>query len=195
MSESQPAPGDTFDAYTVNPVFRWVAGPGAILTDLSAGFPDRRISDRETLHYTSEPLTSKVEVGGAPETHLWVSSTAGDGAFFACLEDVGGDGAVQYVTSGCLRAIDRRLTPGGGHSYRRADAMPLIPGEPAELVIKLAPTSYQFSVGHRIRITFYGSDTAMFAALPGAAPQWRVFRGGSRASTLVLPVVTRSMLR
>jgi predicted acyl esterase len=51
----------------------------------------------------------KLEIGGAPQIHLWVSSTAADGGFFADLEDVHEDESVQYVTSGCLRAIHRRV--------------------------------------------------------------------------------------
>ena len=71
--------------------------------------------------------------------------------------------------------------------------MPLVPGEPAEIIFDLAPTSYQFLSGHRIRITFSGADTSNFAALPGPAPTWRIYRDRLRASSLVLPVVKGGM--
>ena len=151
------------------------------------------------MHYTSGALTGKLEIGGTPQIHLWVNSTAADGEFFAYLEDVQEDESVQYVTSGGLRAIHRRV---GGvdagvqprrHSYGRADAMPLVPGEPAEIIFDLAPTSYQFLSGHRIRITFSGADTSNFAALPGPAPTWRIYRDRLRTSSLMLPVVKDGM--
>ena len=177
------------------PTFRPAPGPSNVLTDLAAAYPDRRASDSQTLHYTSRVLTGKLEIGGTPQIRLWVNSTASDGEFFAYLEDVHEDESVQYVTAGCLRAIHRRM---GGvdaaarprqHSYRRADAMPLVPAEPAEIIFDLAPTSYQFLSGHRIRITFSGADTSKFAPLPGPPPTWRIYRDRLRSSSLMLPVV------
>jgi uncharacterized protein len=195
LSDSTPSSTDSFDRYNVDTTFQPAPGPSNILTDLAAAYPDRRASDSRTMHYTSGALTGKLEIGGAPQIHLWVNSTAADGEFFAYLEDVQEDESVQYVTSGGLRAIHRRV---GGvdagaqprrHSYRRADAMPLVPGEPAEIIFDLAPTSYQFLSGHRIRTTFSGADTSKFATLPGPAPTWRIYHDRLRTSSLMLPVV------
>jgi uncharacterized protein len=195
LSDSIPSAADSFDRYTVDATFRPALGPTTVLTDLAAAFPDRRVSDRETLHYMSSRLTGNLEIAGYPLIHLWVSSTASDGEFFAYLEDVQEDGSVQYVTSGCLRAIHRRVVAvgtgaqPGRHSYRRADAMPLVPGEPGEVVFDLAPTSYQFRSGHRIRITLSGADTRSFATLPGPPPTWKIYRDNLRTSFLTLPLV------
>jgi putative CocE/NonD family hydrolase len=199
LSDSTPSASDSFDRYDVDTTFQPAPGPSNILTDLAAAYPDRRASDSRTMHYTSGALTGKLEIAGAPQIHLWVNSTAADGEFFAYLEDVQEDESVQYVTSGGLRAIHRRE---GGvdagaqprrHSYRRADAMPLVPGEPAQIIFDLAPTSYQFLSGHRIRITFSGADTSKFATLPGPAPTWRIYRDRLRTSSLMLPVVKDGM--
>lgn len=195
LSDSTPTSRDSFDRYDVDTTFQSARGPSNILTDLAEAYPDRRASDNRTVHYTSGTLTRQLEIGGSPQIHLWVSSTAPDGEFFAYLEDVREDGSVQYVTSGSLRAIHRRaggITAGvqpRPHSYRRADAMPLVPGEPAEIIFDLAPTSYQFPGGHRIRITFSGADTSRFAVLPGPAPTWRIYHDRLRTSSLMLPVV------
>jgi len=70
---------------------------------------------------------------------------------------------------------------------------PNVPGEPAEIIFDLAPTSYQFLSGHRIRITFSGADTSNSAALPGPAPTWRIYRDRLHTSSLVLPVVKDGM--
>jgi hypothetical protein len=50
------------------------------------------------------------------------------------------------VLSSTIRAVlqgpFRYVAPGAWHSFRRADARPLIPGEAAEVKINLAPVSY-----------------------------------------------------
>jgi putative CocE/NonD family hydrolase len=172
-----------------------------LLGDWPVAYPDRAEQDRRLLVYETEPLDADLEVTGHPRVTLYVASTAADGAFFAYLEDVAPGGAVTYVTEGMLRALHRKLaiepSPLAGivplHSYLRADAWPLIPGEVAELRFGLFPTSYLFRRGHRIRLAFAGADRDHFARIPAeGSPSWHVVRDRSRPSRLLLPAVPRS---
>jgi putative CocE/NonD family hydrolase len=172
-----------------------------LLGDWPVAYPDRAEQDRRLLVYETVPLDADLEVTGHPRVTVYVASTAADGAFFAYLEDVAPGGSVTYVTEGMLRALHRKLSiepsPLAGivplHSYLRADALPLIPGEVAELRFGLFPTSYLFRRGHRIRLAFAGADRDHFARIPAeGSPRWHVARDRSHPSQLVLPAVSRS---
>jgi putative CocE/NonD family hydrolase len=170
---------------------------GLLRGDVDYG--DRAEPDRTLLTYTSEPLTADLEVTGHPVAYLHVTSTASDGAFFVYLEDVYPDGRVGYITEGQLRAIHRKV--GGDnplyphaapyHSMLRRDAMPLVPGAPAELAVELIPTSYLFRAGHRVRIAIAGADRDNFIAVPAAPPTIEVLRTPAHPSRVVLPVIPR----
>ncbi|HSQ79484.1 MAG TPA: CocE/NonD family hydrolase [Candidatus Bathyarchaeia archaeon] len=162
-------------------------------------YPDLAANDAKGWTYTTVPLTSDVEVTGHPVVHLWVSSTAPDGDFFAYLEEVDQAGFSRYVTEGAIKASFRALGPAPydvlGLPYHRGfkrDVRPLTPGEPAELVFDLQPTSNIFDAGHRVRITITCSD-ADNAETPAIrpAPKITIFREPGRASRVVLPIVGR----
>jgi putative CocE/NonD family hydrolase len=194
-----PREAEAGDRYQVD----YSAGTGrrsrweSVLIPAPVTYPDRAQADRKLLTYTSEPLAKPLEVTGHPQLLLFVASTATDGAFFGYLEDVGPEGAVTYVTEGMLRALHRKLAPGSSplaalvpaHSYRRADALPLVPGEVAELRFGLLPTSYVFRAGHRIRLALAGADRDHFALIPpDAPPAWDVHRDAPHPSRVILPV-------
>jgi hypothetical protein len=199
LSSTPPAEDEGGDAYQVDfdagtgLASRWSALRGQ---PIGNPYPDRAERDRRLLHYTSPPLAADLEVTGHPLLTLHVASSAPDGAFFAYLEDVAPDGRVAYVSEGMLRALHRRVLPGGPdalglprRSFRREDALPLVPGEVAELRFDLMPTSYVFPAGHRIRLALAGADADHFARIPAAgAVSWRVQRSSSHASSLLLPV-------
>ena len=173
---------------------RWGALRGR---PIGAPYPDRAAQDARLLTYTSAPLTAALEVTGHPVVTIHVASTATDGAFFAYLEEVTPEGDVTYVTEGALRALHRKLAAAPDalglpqHSFRRADARPLVPGEPAELTFDLQPTSYRFAAGGRIRLALAGADADHFARIPPEGPvAWRVQRNAARPTSIVLPVMT-----
>jgi len=164
------------------------------------GYGDRASADRHNLVYESAPLERDLEVTGHPLVQLWLRADAGDAAVFAYLEDVDAKGNVGYVTEGDLRALQRKLRPAGDapwvgavpyHSFARADAEPLPPGQSAELVFDLLPISHLFRSGHRIRLALAGGDADQFDAVPGAAASWQLERSPGAASRLELPVVDR----
>ncbi len=159
------------------------------------GYPDRRRQLSRLMVYRSVPLAEDLEVTGHALAHLFVTSSADDGAFHVYLDDQSADGAVSYVTEGLLRASRRAVRPvtraeaGSCHSYRRADYKPLAPGTVAELVVEMLPTSYLFRRGHVICLSLAGADVDNFERIPasGPAPIIDVRRGRAYPSCLSLP--------
>jgi putative CocE/NonD family hydrolase len=160
-------------------------------------YPRRAEAAAHLLTYLTPPLAEDTEITGHPVVTLYVTSTASDGAFFVYLEDVAPDGHVTYVTEGELRAIHRKISPGPApykmlapyHSFKRADVMPLIPGEVAELSFGLLPTSALIRKGHRIRIGIAGHDAGTFVRIPSSGtPVITVERNSAHASFIDLPV-------
>lgn len=160
-------------------------------------YPDRASEDEKALTYTTAPLAADLEVTGHPIVSLNVASTASDGYFIAYLEDVDPEGVVTYVTEGQIRSVHRKISEDAPfyedvvphHSYLRKDRAPMIPGEAAEIVFDMIPTSYQFMKGHRIRIALVGADAEHFFTPLFRPPTWQVFRCGEAGSKIVLPVV------
>jgi putative CocE/NonD family hydrolase len=202
LTTTPPADGEAADSYQVDyshgtgPRSRWDSAIGGRFVS----YPDRAEQDAKLLVYESAPLVQDTEVTGHPIASLQVTSTAEDGAFFVYLEDVDAEGRVSYVTEGELRALHRHVSTAAApyadpvpyHSFERADAEPLVPGEAAELSFDLLPTSYLFRKDHRIRVAVAGADKDHFALIPeGRPPTIRVHRDAARASRVVLPVVAR----
>lgn len=159
-------------------------------------YPDRAKRDRRLRVYETAPLERDLEVTGHPIVALSVRCDATDGALFAYLEDVDARGSVGYVSEGAIRAASRRVRPAAEapyalsvpyHSFARADAEPLVPGERAEIVFDLQPISHLWRRGHRIRLAIAGADRDQFANPPGPVPSWIIERGSG--SWLELPVI------
>jgi len=159
-------------------------------------YPDRAERDRHLRVYETAPLERELEVTGHPIVSLTVRCDRPDGVLFAYLEDVDARGRIGYVSEGMIRAAQRRVRPVDEapyaltvpyHSFARADAEPLIPGERAELIFDLQPISHLWRRGHRIRLAIAGADRDQFASLPGPAPVW-IFEHGA-GSWVELPVV------
>jgi hypothetical protein len=203
LSSEMPASSDGFDDYRVDysagtsASSRWDSLIGGLRN--AKVYPDRVEQDEKLLVYTSYPLAEQMEVTGHPLVKLYVTSTARDGNFLAYLEDVDEQGGVTYVTEGMLRAMHRKLsdrTPPYRdlvpyRTFSRADAALLEPGEVAELVFDLLPTSYLFRAGHSIRLALAGADKDHFFIPPGEPPVLCFYRDSARASRIDLPVMAR----
>jgi putative CocE/NonD family hydrolase len=160
-------------------------------------YGDRRQMDERLLTYTSAPFDEDREITGHPVITLFARSTHEDGLFIAYLEDVAPDGRVTYITEGQLRGVMRKLADepplykknGPHHSQLRSDAIPLIPGEVAELNFELWATSVLIRKGHRLRIAIAGADKDTFAHYPldGGLPTMTVERNAQYPSRIVLP--------
>lgn len=161
-------------------------------------YPDRAGQDKKLLTFTSAPFERDVEITGHPIVTLFVRSTHEDGAFLVYLEDVSPVGKVTYITEGQLRGVMRRETDkpppykklGSHRSELRADAMPLVPGEVAELSLELWATSVLIKEGHRLRIAIAGADKDSFLRYPrnGEVPTITVERNRWYPSHVSIPV-------
>lgn len=182
-----------FDA-TTGLTNRWHTqkGGGAVL------YPDRARQDQRLLVYTSAPLTDDIEITGFPSVTLFVTSTCADGAFFVYLEDVDENGKVFYLIEGQIRALHRKISNAlppytqfvPYHSFKRRDALPLKPGEVAEITFGLFPISALVRKGHSIRIAIAGADKDTFARIPAdGTPVLTFARNQVHASRIDLPVI------
>jgi putative CocE/NonD family hydrolase len=201
LSKDQPAAASGADSYAINfdattgEKNRWHTQVGG-----QVFYPDRASEDQKLLCYTSAPLDSDVEVTGYAVIDLFVTSTANDGAFFVYLEDIDEHGVVTYLTEGALRALHRKVSTEKPpyklfvpyHSFKQKDAMPLAPGQIAELKFGLQPTSVLIKKGHRVRIAIAGADKNSFTRIPAEGmPTISVARNKTNASWIDLPVVRR----
>ena len=112
---------------------------------------------RDVLVYTSETLTTDIEVAGAVEVVLFVSSSAPDTDFTAKLVDVAPDGMARIICDGVLRmrfrgGVDRPLV------YR--------PGTVEKIVVETGVTANVFRAGHRIRVDVASSNYPRFDRNP-----------------------------
>jgi uncharacterized protein len=177
---------------TTGKATRWTAG----YNGPSPAYPTMMFNDEKGLTYTSSPLTSEVEVTGHPVVHLWVTSSAKDGDFFAYLEDVTEVSFSKYITEGNLRASHRAISTAPykylGLPYHRSYAEDIadLPDQPVELVFDLLPTSYVFDAGHRIRVTITcaDKDNALTPQL-NPPPTVHLYRDADHASYIVLPII------
>lgn len=173
-------------------------------TQLGGGdvvYGDRAVADKKLLTYTSSPLETDLEITGSPVLTLQMASTTSDGAIHAYLEDVAPTGRVTYIDEGVFRVIHRKEADRGSlpyeslgpaHSFRRDDAEPMNPGDPASIRFSLWPTSVLLRRGHSIRLALAGADAGLFQVYPaGGAPEWTVYRDAERSSLLELPAKIR----
>jgi uncharacterized protein len=165
--------------------------------DVRDYYTDWHGRDAKMLCSTGERLTHDTVLSGHPVLTLQLACSEPDAAVHAYLEDVAPDGTTRYVTEGMLRALHRqeRAAPplhrvvGPSRNFSRADARPLVPGEPTELRFALLPTSWLFRAGHRIRIAIAAADIDNFGQTPHGRPPMLTIEGG--ASFIELPLVQR----
>jgi uncharacterized protein len=201
LSEAAPAAGGE-DVYRYDPrdPVPTTGGatflPGQEVGACAGPLDQRAVQARaDVLTYVTPPLERDVEVAGAIELVLHVSSSAPDTDFTGKLLDVHPDGRAELLTDGILRA-----------RWRRSATVPepLEPGEVAELRIDLGATANRFAAGHRIglevsssnfprfdRNTNTGGTIAHETDADAVVAVNRVHHGRERPSRLVLPVVRR----
>jgi putative CocE/NonD family hydrolase len=204
LSPSEPGDDEGSDRYTVD----FEANTGAsnrwwemgAVVGKTVVYGDRSDAASHLLAYTSPPLERDVEITGYPVVTLYVTSTHDDAALYVYLEDVDETGRVFYVTEGQLRALHRKVSSEASpyrlqvpyHSFRSEDAMPLVPGELAEIRFGLHPTSVLIRRGHRIRVGIAGHDEGTFVRIPAeGTPELTVSRNRIHASHIDLPMLER----
>jgi putative CocE/NonD family hydrolase len=190
---SVQSPGDQQpDTFVYDP---WDPVPTGALGGYSRIPSDQTAIERrpDVLVYTTDALTSDVEVTGPLSLTLWVASSATDTDFTGKLLDVWPDGTARPLNDGILRL-----------RYRNGKATPqlLTPDEPVQVTIDLGATSNLFRAGHRIRLEVSSSNFPRFDRNPNTGRAFgedgelrrarqRVFHDSSRPSFVTLPIVPR----
>lgn len=164
----------------------------------SPAYPDRRSADSRLAVFDTAPLDADMELVGTPTIDLHFAARSRDPALFVYLEDVAPDGRVTYVTEGVFRAIHRapaeasRLPYDQGpapHSFERADALPVTPGETIHVGFALNPVSALIRRGHSLRIAIAGADADVFRRhSEGSEDTFTFSVGGAQASSIDIPL-------
>lgn len=202
LDRKVPTAPEGGDSYTVD----FEAGTGAETrwtTQLGyrdVFYGDRREADRRLLTYTSPPLGKELEITGYPVITLQMSSSHADGAVIVYLESVAPDGRVTMITEGELRLSSRKIRGrrargasfGPAHSFRRADAVAMVPGVTDMVSLSLLPTSVTVPKGHALRVAIAGHDKDSFYRVPeSGTPVLKLEVNAVKRSFLDLPVVPR----
>lgn len=159
------------------------------------------VVDKHGLSYATAPLSADTHIAGHPVADLWISADRNDADLFVYLEDIDPSGAVSIVTHGRLRASHRGEQRPPYRNYmglpyhrgERADAQPLVPGEPARMRLDLLPTSTIIKAGHRLRLTVAGADPRQRSrnVTFDPPPTLSIHSDRQHASQLTLPIVGR----
>jgi putative CocE/NonD family hydrolase len=202
LTTSAPTVLDAKDSYTVDYSIKVFEEDGIdkFVTNERCWEGDmEKSTDAKGLTYTSAPLSANLKTTGTPVLHLFASSSATDGYFFAFLEEVEDQAGVShYVTNGAIKASCGDISikfpwTDLGIPYHRCydvDAQPLTPYQPVELILDFYPTSYIFRRGNRIRVTITGSLQSNFARMrEEPPPQISIYRDAAHSSYIDLPLI------
>ena len=156
------------------------------------------LADRpDVLVFQTETLEADVEVTGAAEALLWVSSDAVDTDLTAKLLDVYPP-SVDYPRGYHLNLADTILRTRHRNGFEGGELME--PGQVYQVRIPLPPVSNLFARGHRIRVDIASSNFPRFDVNPSTGePVGRhtrtlkarntVYADRSRPSHIVLPII------
>ncbi|GAC1361215.1 MAG: CocE/NonD family hydrolase [Ktedonobacteraceae bacterium] len=194
LSTSKPEAGQPVDSYRYNP-----AEPVLFITDPTSsqiGGPDDYAALQERsdiLVYTTEPLTTDIEVTGPIIVDLYASSSAPDTDFMAMLIDVWPNNFRQRLCDGMVRArfrngMDRPALIQPGHVYHyRIDCW---------------NTSQLFRAGHRICLQITSSAFPKYdrnqniggplgVSTELAIAEQHIYHDAEHPSAVVLPIIAR----
>ncbi|HWH09369.1 MAG TPA: CocE/NonD family hydrolase [Candidatus Thermoplasmatota archaeon] len=165
--------------------------PAAQTTDRLAPPPPTR------LVYETEPLARDLVVLGAANLTLRLASTATDTDVQATLSEARPDGRVVFVQKGWLRASHRALDGANSTPYRpfhpHDEAVPLRPGEAAELNVEILPFGHAFRAGSRIQLAIEAPQVPpeLWGFAPAPLPAVNaVLHDADHDSFLRLPTLT-----
>ncbi|HYD90522.1 MAG TPA: CocE/NonD family hydrolase, partial [Flavobacterium sp.] len=184
--------------HTTGPSTRW----NSLTTIYRSGYthyPDRREESAKCLSFNLAPFEEDVELTGHPIINLYMSANATDATVFVYIEDVEPDGTVNYVTEGQFRAVHRKVSnseppyvqAGPYHTFKREDAMPLIPGKVFNLKFDILPISYRFEKGHKLRVSIAGVDKGHFDRPEDMPTEFEIYFSPDYPSSISLPFVER----
>ena len=190
LTNECPAEDHRWDEFSMNG-WKPVISNGGSTLQMAANLPGPRDQSRaesrdDVLCYTSEALTTPIDVAGPVEADVYFSSDRPDTDITAKLVDVQPDGTPISLVDGIMRARFRE-------GFDRA--VFLTPGEVAKVTVDLASVGHRFDVGHRIRLEVSSSNYPRFmtnsndggsvnAATEMQTAVNRIRRGGEHPSAL-----------
>jgi predicted acyl esterase len=158
LTTTEPGTEDNADTFTYDPFNPVPSHGGNVCCDGGVvrvgSFDQRRMEARhDILVYSTKPLEEGIEVSGAVEITLHVSSNAKDTDFTAKLIDVYPDGRAYNLDETILRA-----------RYRDGYSKQVFMEEGRVYELRLSPmsTSNYFAAGHRVRIEVSSSNFPRF---------------------------------
>lgn len=154
LSRACPSDGNLETGYQYNPSDPSPTIGGSNL-NIPAGPMDQSPVEqrKDIVLFTSDILSSPVEVTGRVKAHLFVSIDAPDTDVVVRLTDVYPDQRSMLVADGAVRLAAR----GGNGTHQ-----PVAVGEIVEAIVDLWSTSLVFNKGHRIRISVTSSNSPRF---------------------------------
>ena len=189
-----PAAQESADSYVYDPNDPCQTCGGNVLLppQYAAGPVDQRAIAvrRDVLVYTSEMLTTDMEITGSVSAEIFASTSGPDTDWMIKLCDVHPDGRMLNVCDGVIRA-----------SMRDGIARALLtPGVVERYTIDLWATSMVFRAGHRLAVLITSSDFPRYDRNPNTGELaheavrlepalQRIFHDPSRPSHIVLPVI------
>lgn len=121
----------------------WTAGEWCAYGACADQPADQAVEDGQSLCFDTLPLEQELEIFGAPVVTLRLASSGDQGIVVVRLNEVDETGRSARVSYGVLdlRFRESFETP-----------LPLRPGEPVDVVVRLCDTAYRFRAGRRIRL-------------------------------------------
>lgn len=195
----EPAEAEASDSYSSNPLDPVPTAGGqsflpGIFINTNDGPQDQSAIEArdDVLVYRSDPLDAELEVTGHVTLELWAGSTALDCDWTARLVDVDENGRALGIADGILRS-----------RYRKGSTpTPLNPGQSELFQVEIGSISHLFKAGHQVGLQVASSNFPRFDRNPQQMvdpvrateadfvhAHQSVYRGGTHASRLVLPVV------
>ncbi|WP_293441690.1 CocE/NonD family hydrolase [Planktotalea sp.] len=104
---------------------------------------DQRSDDAMSLVFTSEPVTAKRDIVGAPQVTLTLSSGTAQGQIAVRLLDIQPNGASARITYGVLNL---------SHRHNHANPSAMTPDSPEEVTLDLDHIAYRLPKGHRLGV-------------------------------------------
>jgi predicted acyl esterase len=125
-------------------------------TDAATDWPNP--PEGEAASFTTDPLTSNLNILGSGSVDLWLRSTAPDVDVEVTLSEVRPDGQETYIQAGWLRASHRHQGAGSTalapfHDHLGSTAAPLPAGQFARMRVELFPVAHVVRAGSRLRLT------------------------------------------
>ncbi len=202
LSNTLPALANNYSQYLYNPSNPSPTHGGTTLRqDLLQGPYDQSsvVETRNDLAiFTTQALTSPVQISGKPSAHIFIKSDRKDTDFTIRLCDVYPDGRSMLISDGILRMRFR-------NGFSIADTSSIVPNQVYEAIIDFPNTAYTFLIGHSIRIDISSSNypkydknlnngLIMYIAGDTLVATNKIFHEIGHASYIMLPVSVTNQL-